>query len=166
MTTPILMLLLMAGPYLFIRLLSAATRRGYNAEHTAVIGLTLLFIFTGMGHFIDTESMAEMMSAWVPERVLLVYLTGILEFAVAGGFLLEKPRRFTGWVAAGMLVLFFPVNVYAAINYIPIGGHAWGPVYLLIRAPLQALILLWIYLFVIRHPGCGERSTAGQSTKH
>jgi uncharacterized membrane protein len=91
-----------------------------------------------------------MLPPWVPERNLLVYLTGFLEFAVAGGFLKEKYRRFTGWVAAIMLVMFFSVNVYAALNHIPMGGHAWGPVYLLIRAPLQAIVLLWIYWFTIK----------------
>jgi hypothetical protein len=33
------------------------------------------------------------------------------------------------------------------------GGHAWGPVYLLIRAPLQAIIVFWVYWFTIRQPG-------------
>jgi hypothetical protein len=30
------------------------------------------------------------------------------------------------------------------------GGHAWEPVYLLIRAQLQAIILGWVYWFTIR----------------
>lgn len=50
------------------------------------------------------------------------------------------------------VVVFFPANIYAAINHIPMGGHAWGPVYLLIRAPLQVVILLWIYWFTIKRP--------------
>jgi uncharacterized membrane protein len=55
-------------------------------------------------------------------------------------------------VATVVLVLFFPANVYAALNHIPMGGHAWGPVYLLVRAPLQIIILLWVYWFTIRPP--------------
>ena len=49
-----------------------------------------------------------------------------------------------------VLMLFFPANIYAAIQHVPMGGHAWGPVYLLVRAPLQAAILLWVYRFTIR----------------
>jgi uncharacterized membrane protein len=150
MTTPIVMLVLMMGPYLLVRLLSLVMQREYDAQRAATIGLALLFVFTGIGHFIDTESMAQMLPPWIPERVLLVYLSGFWEFAIADGFLIERSRRFTGWVAALMLVLFFPVNVYAALNHIPMGGHAWGPAYLLIRAPLQAIILLWIYRFTIK----------------
>jgi uncharacterized membrane protein len=111
-----------------------------------------LFAFTAIGHFMQTELMAQMLPHWVPERTLLVYSTGVLELAIAVGFFLPKTRRLAGWVAAGVLVLFFPVNIYAAINHIPMGGHAWGPVYLLIRAPLQAIILLWVYWFTIRQP--------------
>ena len=152
MTTPIIMLVLMMTPYLVVRVFSVVTRRDYDTRGPAAIGLGILFVFTGIGHFIQTEPMAEMLPAWLPARVLLVYLTGLLEFAIAVGFLVPKSRRFTGWVAAVALVLFFPANIYAAINFVPMGGHAWGPVYLLIRAPLQVAILFWVYWFTIRQP--------------
>ncbi len=155
MTTPIIMLLLMMAPYLAVHVLSAITRRDFDFRGAAAIGLGVLFIFTGIGHFILTEPMAQMLPLWVPERMLLVYLTGVLEFAIAAGFFVPRSRRFTGWVAAIVLVLFFPTNIYAAINLVPMGGHAWGPVYLLIRAPLQAIILFWVYWFTVR-----QRKTA------
>ena len=153
MTTPIVMLVLMLAPYLVFSLLSMATHRDFDARRAASIGLTLLFIFTGVGHFIETEPMSQMLPPWVPVRVLIIYLTGLLEFGIAIGFLFGKFRYSTGWVAVAVLVLFFPGNIYAAINHIPMGGHAWGPVYLLIRAPLQAIIVLWVYWFTIRKPG-------------
>ena len=156
MITPIVMLVLMMAPYLVVRLLSVATHRDYNARGAAAIGLAVLFIFTGTGHFIDAETMAQMLPAWIPERVLLVYLTGVLEFAIAAGFLVRKFRRCTGWAAAAVLIVFFPANIYAAFNHIPMGGHEWGPVYLLIRAPLQAIILLWVYWFTIQRPKHSE----------
>jgi uncharacterized membrane protein len=153
MTTPIIMLVLMIAPYLVVRVISAVTHRDLDVRGAAAIGLVILFIFTGVGHFIQTEPMAQMLPSWVPERTFLVYLTGVLEFAIATGFLMPKSRRFTGWIAAVVLVLFFPANIYAAINHIPMGGHAWGPVYLFIRAPLQVIILIWVYWFTIRRPG-------------
>lgn len=156
MTTPIIMLVLMMMPYLIVRVLSALTRRDYDVRSAAAIGLGILFTFTGIGHFIQTAPMAQMLPPWVPARVLLVYLTGVLEFAIAVGFLVPKSRRFTGWVAAVALILFLPANIYAAINHVPMGGHAWGPVYLLIRAPLQAIILFWMYWFTIRQPDTYE----------
>ena len=144
------MLILMISPYAIARILSAAMDREFDFHQAAAIGLTILFVFTGIGHFIKTVPMAEMLPPWVPGRVLLVYLTGILEFAIAAGFIMKKSRRLTGWISAVILIFIFPANVYAAIYHIPMGGHEWGPVYLLFRAPLQVVILFWVYWFAIR----------------
>jgi hypothetical protein len=51
---------------------------------------------------------------------------GVLELAIAFGFLVPKSMWFMGWLAARVLILFFPANIYAAINDIPMGGHGWG----------------------------------------
>jgi uncharacterized membrane protein len=151
MTTIFLMLVLMMGPYVATRVLSAVSRRELNLRRAAACGLALLFAFTGIGHFIQTEPMAQMLPPWVPARTFLVYATGVLEFAIAAGFLMPtRTSRLTGWAAAAVLVLFFPANIYAAFNHVPMGGHVEGPVYLLIRAPLQFIILFWVYWFTLR----------------
>ncbi|MCI0528483.1 MAG: hypothetical protein L0Y56_13675 [Nitrospira sp.] len=152
MATPLIMLFLMTAPYGAMRLLVVMTHRKYDFRAAGAIGLVLLFTFTGIGHFIQTDPMAQMLPPWVPARVLIIYLTGILEFALAVGFAIPKFRRLTGWVAAVILILFFPANIYAAFNHVPMGGHAWGLIYLLIRAPLQVFILFWVYWFCIKPP--------------
>jgi uncharacterized membrane protein len=141
MTTPLIMLGLMVGPWL--------ARRTQDA---GVLGLVLLFVFTASGHFLQTELMAQMLPSWVPASVALVYATGVLELAIAIALLLPDTRRAAGWMAAAVLVLFFPANIYAALNHVPMGGHAWGPVYLLVRGPLQLAILGWVYCFTIKRP--------------
>lgn len=150
MTTPIIMLVLMSLPYLAVRSLAAITHRVYDARGAGAIGLSLLFMFTGLGHFVQTEPMTQMLPPWVPARVALIYFTGLVEFVIALGFLIPRRRRITGWIAGAVLIAFFPANIYAALNHVPMGGHAWGPVYLLIRAPLQVAILFWVYWFTIR----------------
>ena len=166
MTTPIVMLALIIGPYLAVRFVAAAARRDLDAQGAAAFGLGLLFTFTGIGHFVQTMSMAQMLPPWVPERTLLVHLTGCLEFVIAIGFLVPKSRRFTGWVAIAVLAMFFPANIYAAFNHIPMGGHAWGPVYLLIRAPLQIVIALWVYWFAIRQAPHPRRCLPSESARN
>ena len=91
-----------------------------------------------------------MLPPWVPEKFLIVHVSGIFEFALAAGFPIHKTRRFAGWIAFIALILFFPLNIYAALNHILHGGHAWGPVYLLIRGPLQLIIIYWIYWFAVK----------------
>ena len=139
MITPLLMLALMVSPWLLLR-----------SRAAGAFGLGVLFIFTGIGHFIQTGPMAQMLPDFVPFRVPLVYVTGLLEFAIALGLFIPGTRRLAGWAAAAVLVLFFPANVYAAFAQVPMGGHAWGPVYLLIRAPLQAAIVAWAWWFTLR----------------
>lgn len=146
MTTPLLMLLILALPALVLRAFSYAPARIAAA---AAAGAGLLFLFTASGHFVQTGPMSQMLPPWVPYREALVYLTGLLEIAVGIGLFLPRWRRAAGWAAAAMLVGFFPANVYAAFQHAPMGGHAWGPVYLLVRAPLQVIILGWIWYFVL-----------------
>lgn len=149
MITPLLMLALMVSPWILLRTRAAGA-----------FGLGVLFIFTGVGHFIQTAPMAQMLPELVPFRVPLVYLTGLLEFAIAAGFFIPATRRLAGWAAAAVLVLFFPANVYAAFVQVPMGGHAWGPVYLLIRAPLQAAIAAWVWWFTLRECRAGGKLRA------
>lgn len=149
------MLLLMTAPLALARAWAGIAHRPFDPRGAAAIGLALLFLFTGIGHFARTEPMSLMLPAWVPERVFLIYLTGVLELAIAGAFLVKGSRGWAGWAAAAVLVLFFPANIYAAIHHVPFGGHAMGPAYLLVRAPLQLAILAWVYWFTIRRPRPG-----------
>ena len=149
MTTPLLMLAILCLP-MAVLALPWVRNRGYGHRTAAAVGLGLVFLFTASGHFLRAAPMAEMIPPWVPARDLLVFLTGLLELAIAAGLFHPATRRLTGIAVAVVLVGFFPFNVYAATHHVPMGGHAWGPVYLFIRAPLQAVLLVWAYGFVIR----------------
>lgn len=150
MKITILILLLLIAPYLAVRVFSAVTSYKVNPRVAAVVGISLLFIFAGAGHFIKTQEMVQMLPPWVPERTLLVYLTGLFEFALAAGFLIHQTRKIAGWLAIIALILFFPANVYTAINYLPFGGNEMGPLYILIRGALQLFFIIWIYWFAVK----------------
>lgn len=96
MLTPIILLVLMTAPYLISRVLKAVMQREVDLPGAGAIGLTLLFILTGIGHFTETEAMAQMLPSWVPRRTAIIYLTGVLEFAIAAGFFFRKTRPMTG----------------------------------------------------------------------
>jgi len=106
--------------------------------------------FTGAGHFLMTEKMAEMLPPGMPARVELVYATGVLELVLAVAVLEPRLRRYVGWLLIASLLGFLPVNVYAALERVDMGGHAWGPIYLLIRVPLQLILIAWIWWFAVR----------------
>jgi len=55
-----------------------------------------------------------------------------------------------GWCIIIYLIAIFPSNIYAAVQRIPFGGHSIGPRYLLVRLPLQGLLIGWTYLFTVK----------------
>lgn len=119
------------------------------------ISLALLFLFTSLGHFATTREMAEMLPPWVPNRVAIVYVTGVLEMAGAVGLLIPRFSRAAGICLLIFLIAVFPANVYAALARAPMGGHEAGPMYLLVRGPFQLLLIWWTYRFVVRRSAIG-----------
>ena len=114
------------------------------------VGIALVFAFTGLGHFIKTSAMSQMLPAWVPMRIPLIYATGVFELAAAVAILIPAVSRPTGALLCVFLILILPSNIYAAWQRVDFGGHAMGPEYLLIRIPLQLLLIGWVYWFSVR----------------
>jgi uncharacterized membrane protein len=113
-------------------------------------GLALVFAFTALGHFVKTDAMTEMLSPSIPGRRALILASGIFELLLAMLLLAWPKSRLLGLTTIGFLVAIFPANVYAAFQRISFGGHSVGPIYLLLRAPVQLLLILWTYWFVVR----------------
>ena len=145
------MLGLLIGPYL---ILTAVTRVWgtirIEPHLRGRISLAIVFVFTGLGHFIMTEPMAQMLPPWVPMRMPIIYITGVVELAAAAGILVRCLCRLTGIYLITFLILVLPANIYAAINRVEMGGHSMGPPYLLIRIPLQLILIIWTYWFAVR----------------
>ena len=154
MTTPLIMIAILIGPYCLACAVCPSRRR-----FAAIAGISALFAFTGIGHFVKTSDMASMLPSWVPLKIPIVYVTGILEFALASLLLVPKTRRLASQFALLLLALFLPINVYAAFHHADMGGHAWGPSYLAIRIPLQIIIAACIYWFSIRTDSTSSKST-------
>ena len=152
MRTPLLLLALLTGPWIVARLVGTgeSVRRAAGRW-----GATLLFLFTGVGHFAQTAEMTAMLPSFLPWRTAAVLASGLAELAAALALVPRRSRRVAGWALVAMLVAFLPVNVWAASARAPMGGHAWGPLYLLVRVPLQLVILAWIWTFVLRSPSSG-----------
>ena len=80
------LLLLLIVPYLILTLLDRwVTDFKVGPSTRARVGLSLFFIFTSIGHFIKAEEMSAMLPPFVPYRIEIVYLTGVLEILGATG---------------------------------------------------------------------------------
>jgi uncharacterized membrane protein len=114
------------------------------------IGVSLVLAFTGVGHFIKTSEMIQMLPPSVPMRLPMVYVTGIVEVLAAVAILITPFSRQIGVVLCVFLLLILPFNIYASVQRVDFGGHGAGPVYLLIRIPMQFFLIGWIYWFAVR----------------
>ena len=144
----------------------------------ARLGIALVFAVAGVVHFVKPTAMAQMLPPWVPLRVPLVYVTGVFELLAAVAILSARFRRPVGIALCIFLVLVLPANIYAAMQRLDFGGHGEGPAYLLLRVPLQLILIGWIYWFAIRRepvasskrapdqPCPRDGTTATDSTPH
>ena len=78
----------------------------------------------------------------VPERLALVYATGVMELALASALLVapERPRRRIGLITAAYLIAVFPANLYVALAGVPVYPAPWLA---WARLPLQPLFVWW-----------------------
>ena len=147
----VLLALILTGPYLVLTL-AERWRPGVAMAPAlrARVGVSLFFAFAGLGHFLQTAAMAEMLPPAVPYRTELIYLTGVLELVGAIGIWVPRLTRLTGLCLIVMLIGLLPANIYSAFAQVKFGGHESGPAYLLARVPFQVLAIWWVYLATLR----------------
>jgi uncharacterized membrane protein len=149
-----IMLGLLFGVFLLLTAVDAASDRVTIApDLRGRIALAVVMVFAASGHFVQTGPMSQMLPSWVPMRVPIIYATGFLELAIAAALLVPRWSRPTGIFLILYLIAIFPSNVYAAFRRVPMGGHADGPKYLWVRAPLQLILIAWTWCFAVRSPG-------------
>lgn len=123
-------------------------KQEYKLNLAARIAMTLMLIFTAIGHFIFTKGMAMMIPKFIPFKISLIYITGIFEIIIAIGLLFENLKTTFGWTLIIFLVLMLPANIYAAlnnVNYQEATYNGSGISYLWFRIPLQLLFIIWTY---------------------
>ena len=147
----LVMLGILVVPYLLLTAVGAVwPGLAVDPQFRGRVGLALMFLFTASGHFIRTRLMSEMLPSWVPRRVPIIYVTGVLEMVGAIVLLTPHAYRLAGAGLLLFLVGVLPANIYAAFNRVGMGGHERGPAYLLVRVPLQLVLMGWTYWFAMR----------------
>ncbi|OOE84598.1 hypothetical protein BZG73_10035 [Salinivibrio siamensis] len=150
MITPIIILVLLSSPLAIAFIYSKLNGTFLNVNKYACWGLGVAFIFFFIGHLVKAEGMVEMLPTWVPLRLELVYFTGLIELLIGTALFVPRYQPLAAKLAIVVFIAFFPANVYAAVNGIGLGGHQWGPSYLLIRGPLQVILIAWAYFLCIK----------------
>ena len=117
------------------------------------VAMAEMLLFTAIGHFKFKTSMAAMIPLFIPKKVEIVIITGILEILFAIGLSLEITRYYTGIALIIFLLAILPANIYAAknqINYENLFKAGPGVKYLWFRIPFQFFLIGWVWYFSVR----------------
>jgi uncharacterized membrane protein len=106
-----------------------------------------LFVVGGVGHFIATDIYMKIIPPYLPYHRALVLLSGVFEVALGIMLLVPRTSRLAAWCLIALLVAIFPANVFMSQH--PEQFHL-SPTLLLLRLPLQGLLILWAYVYTRR----------------
>ncbi|WP_406682798.1 hypothetical protein N1F78_08845 [Seonamhaeicola sp. MEBiC1930] len=125
----------------------------YNIALSARIGMSVMLLFTALGHFMFTNGMVMMVPEFIPFKKEMVYFTAIIE--ILGAFALHIPplRTITAWLLILFFILLLSANINASIKSINYQKGTYdgnGLFYLWFRIPLQILFIIWVYMSSIK----------------
>ena len=106
-----------------------------------------LFVAGGVGHFVKTDVYMKIMPPYLPYHRALVLLSGVFEVALGILLLVPTTSRLAAWGLIALLVAVFPANVYM---YQHPDKFGLSPTLLLLRLPLQGVLILWAYAYTSR----------------
>ncbi len=107
--------------------------------------LAAFFIVGGVMHFVLPDTYAGVMPPWLPWHAALVAISGVAEIAGGIGVLIPAVRRAAGWGLILLSIAVFPANVQMLLDGLDAGRPAWQIALLVIRLPLQGLLIWWIW---------------------
>jgi uncharacterized membrane protein len=103
----------------------------------------ILFIGSGVSHFITPDFYESIVPASLPNPKLLVIVTGVAEILLGLFFAYKPTSRYAAWGLIVYLIAMFPVNVLMALH--PERYPQFAPWSLWLRLPLQTLLITMAY---------------------
>lgn len=105
--------------------------------------LAAFMLFAGIGHFRSTDDFLAQVPPFLPWPEGIVYVSGVMEIALALGLLLGHPwRARVGWWLAAFYIAIFPGNLSQFITQTPAFGLD-SDVARGVRLLFQPVLVLW-----------------------
>ena len=115
--------------------------------------LALLFCGAGVLHFVAPSAYQRIIPTWLPAPALLVALSGVAEIAGGIGLLIPATRLAAGWGLIALLIAMFPANVRMLQMAHEARASTLRRALLVLRLPLQPLLIYWVWGAAVRHGG-------------
>ena len=125
----------------------------YDLKFSIRIGMSIMLLFTALGHFLFPDGMALMVPEFIPFKREFIYFTAILEIAGAVGLHIPQLRLLTSWLLIPFFLLMLPAKIKASLDHLNYQKGTFdgsGVAYLWFRIPLQILFILSVYFSSIK----------------
>ena len=103
------------------------------------------FVVAGCLHFVFQASYMKIMPPWLPWHFVLVMISGMFEIAGGLGVLFQCTRRCAGYGLILLSLAVLPANLQMLLNAHAAGDALGWQALLLMRLPLQLLLIFWIW---------------------
>ena len=100
------------------------------------------FILIGIEHFREPQKFVEIVPAYLPFPLFLVYLTGVIEIAGGLGVIYPETRQLASRCLALFLIAVYPANFYMWTNDVPFNGTRLTTQGHLVRLSVQLLLII------------------------
>ena len=107
----------------------------------------LFFIVAGARHFLMPEFYMLMMPNYLPVPLILIYISGFFEILGGIGLMIPSTRVFSAWGLMALLLAVLPANIFLWTHNVQLPDNFRPSWYLLLRVPLQFLLIAWTYMF-------------------
>lgn len=102
----------------------------------------LPFVIIGIDHFIDPSWYEPIVPEILGYPTFWVYVSGVFEIALGAGLMFPCTRQISAYGIALMLVALYWANFNMWINDIAIGGSKFGTNWHIMRAIIQAVLII------------------------
>lgn len=108
--------------------------------------MALMYIVSGVFHFIKPKVYLRIMPRYLPAHRELVLLSGAAEIALGIGLFFEATKNYSIYGIILMLLLFLLVHFYMLTSKKAGAGFpVWA---LILRIPLQFFLMWWAYFYL------------------
>lgn len=101
------------------------------------------YVLIGVRHFTHPDAFVGIVPPYLPEPLLLVYISGVAEILGGLGVIPFVTRKWAGWGLVALLIAVFPANFHMAMN--PDQFPELSETALYIRLAIQFLLVAWAW---------------------
>ena len=119
---------------------------------TTVYILSALYILIGYKHFHDPNYFIGIIPDFIPLKVFVCYLTGLMEIVGGVMLLIPKYRKNGAYLLILLLIIVFPSNIYLYVSETPREVIGITKHQALVRMPFQLFLIILAYWHSLARP--------------